>query len=722
MEVPDSWVIHLHSDITSLLIHVGPAGVPSVVHWGPDLGPMAADLVVAVPKQVERMYVGNVPDTPMDPGILPASWTGWPGQPGISGHRGDGTAWSPRLQTTKVHYEGKVLAHGCHDLGPGGLHFDLIDDHAGLRAEIDVWLELGGSIRMQTKLTNIKESPYYLTGLTMALPVPLSADEILDFTGRWGKERVPQRRAVTAGTHMREHRRGRPGFDATTVLLCGAKGFTFRHGQVYGLHVASGGNSRAFVERVPGGMQFLGGGSLLQPGEVILGANQTHLSPMLHYTHGQGLDAAAHPFHRYVRGLEAAPGPQRPVALNVWEAVGFDHSLDKLIALADLAAQLGVERYIVDDGWFLGRRDDTAGLGDWIVDPTVWPEGLGPIVDHVRSLGMQFGLWFEPEMVSPNSELARAHPEWILAAGQNWPITWRNQQVLNLTIAQAKELVWQRMDHLVRRYHIDYIKWDHNRDTIDAGAQALGGRSVAGSQVAAALEIMDRLRADHPGLEIESCSSGGARIDLEMACHAQRFWVSDCIDPLERQSLQRWTMQLMPPEVLGTHIASERNQSTSRRHDLSFRAITALWGHMGIEWDLTEATDQELAELAGWVAWYKNNRQQLLTGDMVRDVVGDGSMWLHGVVSSDATVGFYCLASVGFAVNEIQDRLRFPGLDPQARYHVQAVNLGTGPAGLIAPPWLAEGATSTGAFLAEVGLAVPYFHPEQAMLFEARKQ
>ncbi|MDO5092086.1 MAG: alpha-galactosidase [Propionibacteriaceae bacterium] len=713
-----NWVIQLRVDTTAVLIHVGDSGVPAVLHWGSDWGAMSGEQLADVPVQLARMDVDNVPDIPLEAGVLPAAWTGWPGQPGVLGHRGDGTAWSPRLSTQRVTCDGRDLTPGLHSLGAATLIFELVDEHAGLAAEIDLSLEPGGTVQLRGRLRNLGGT-YHLLGLNLGLPVPLSANEIFDFTGRWGKERVPQRRQVTAGVHLREHRRGRPGFDATTVMLCGAQGFDFRHGQVWGLHVASAGNSRSFLERVPGGQQILGGGALLHPGEVMLKTGEQYQSPSLHFTHGQGLDEAACGFHRWVRSQAAAPGPNRPVALNVWEAVGFDHGIDKLKRLADLAASVGVERYIVDDGWFLGRRDDTVGLGDWVEDPVVWPDGLTPIVEHVRRLGMQFGLWFEPEMVSPNSELARQHPEWILAAGPTWPVPWRNQQVLNLTIDAAKELVFERMDAIVRRYRLDYIKWDHNRDSFDAGHQGQGGRSVASAQVAAALEIMDRLRAAHPYLEIESCSSGGARIDLEMARHVQRFWVSDCIDPLERQAMQRWTMQLIPPELLGTHIASGRNQSTSRQHDLAFRAATAIWGHLGIEWDLTKATDQELRELAGWVAWYKQHRQLLLTGSMIRDEVGDGSMWLHGVLAADGSQALFSLTAVDFAVNELQDRLRLPGLDPAVRYHVRPLTPGAKPAGLIPPPWFAEGAIATGAFLGEVGLTPPALHPEQALLLEA---
>ncbi|RRD48652.1 alpha-galactosidase [Arachnia propionica] len=717
--MPEAWTVHLRGGGTAVLIDVGDSGLPAVLHWGEDWGAMDDADLASAGQLLARAYVDNVPDIPLEAGVLPAVWTGWTGQPGISGHRPDGTCWSPRLRTVAVHVDGSPVEVGTTVEGGNEAVFDLEDPHCGLTASVILRIAAGGVVEAQASVTNTGADRYDLVALNLALPVPLEADELLDFTGRWTRERAPQRRAVTVGAHLREQRRGRPGFDSPTVMLCGRQGFGFRHGRVWGLHIGTGGNSRTYVERLAGGHQVLGGGDSLHPGEVSLQPGETHTGPVLRFTHGEGLDEAARRFHAWVRALPGTPDARRPVTLNVWEAVGFDHTLPKLLELADAAAAIGVERYVLDDGWFLGRRDDAAGLGDWAVDPTVWPDGLHPLVDHVRGLGMQFGLWFEPEMVNPDSELAREHPEWILAAHEEWPLPWRRQQVLDLTIDEARDLVWSRMDALVREYRLDYIKWDHNRDTFDAGSQASGGRAVNGRQVAAALEIMDRLRRDHPGLEIESCASGGARIDLEMARHVQRFWVSDCIDPLERQHMLRWTMQLMPPECLGSHVASGRSQTTSREHDLSFRAGTAIWGHLGVEWDLTEATEEELAELKDWFDWFKVERGLILGGDMVREVVGQGPLWLHGVVAPDRRRALYSIASIGSGPDEVAGRVRFPGLQADLRYRVRANHPGRLPAGFIAPPWLASGIEATGAVLQAVGVTAPTLHPDQVLILEA---
>ena len=249
------------------------------------------------------------------------------------------------------------------------------------------------------------------------------------------------------------------------------------------------------------------------------------------------------------------PRRPRPVTLNTWEAVYFDHTLEKLTALADAAADVGVERFVLDDGWFTGRRDDTAGLGDWFVDDAVWPKGLHPLVDHVTALGMEFGLWVEPEMVNPDSDLARAHPDWILRGRMSLPPAARQQQVLDLAHPEAYAYVAGRLNALLDEYPIAYLKWDHNRDLVDAGTGP-GGVARVREQTLAVYRLLDELKSARPGLEIESCASGGARVDLGILDRTDRIWTSDSLDPIERLANQRYTALVVPPELMGMHLTS----------------------------------------------------------------------------------------------------------------------------------------------------------------------
>ncbi|MDO5645644.1 MAG: alpha-galactosidase [Dermabacter sp.] len=680
--------LHLSRAGVSLVLDLTMGRMPAVAYWGRALGTLTTaevdllcEAAVVAPNQ-------NALDVPPRLGLLPQSADGWLGEPGIVGARTGGAGFAPRLGLTRAD-----LTTDTEDAASGGpadhlaLHLEDPDLRLGALLELDL-LETG-LVRLQGSLTNLAGAPFHLRSFTLALPVPAEAAEILDFAGRWTREREPQRLPVAVGQHLRENRRGRTGADSAYLMHVGTPGFTWDEGQVWALHTAFSGGHRHAVERTSAGETILAGGEGLWPGEVTLDEGETYSSPALYAAYGDGLDAIAERFHRHLRARPHHPSTRRPVTLNVWEAVYFDHDLDGLKDLADRAAALGVERYVLDDGWFGDRRDDYAGLGDWVVSEAAWPNGLGPLIEHVRGLGMEFGLWFEPEMVNEDSDVARAHPEWIAGPSPDrLPRESRHQQVLNLAIEEAYAHVRDQMVAVLEAHPIDYIKWDCNRDFIESGIRATGAPTVR-EQSLAAYRLADELRARFPGLEIEACASGGARVDLGVLERADRVWVSDCIDPHERQVMNRWTNQLIPLELMGSHVASGASHTTGRLHSLGYRAATALFGHLGIEWDLREATPGELEELAGWVALYKQVRELLFTGTRVRVSLGDPSLWGHGVVAADGSEALYSLTAMERSGAAQTGRMRFPGLLPEARYRLDIVNPGADPFGLVPSPVMA---------------------------------
>jgi alpha-galactosidase len=325
-------------------------------------------------------------------------------------------------------------------------------------------------------------------------------------------------------------------------------------------------------------------------------------------------------------------------------------------------------------------------------------------------------------MVNPDSDLARAHPEWIMAARAEWPIESRNQQVLNLGIPEAYDYIKAQILAVLDEYDIGYIKWDHNRDLIEAGTQSDGGRPGVHAQTLAVYRLMDEVRAAHPGLEIESCSSGGSRVDLEVLRRTDRIWVSDNIDPHDRQSMLRWTTQLIPPEYMGSHIASGRSHSTARRHTLAFRAATAIFGHLGIEWDLSEATAEETAELAVWVAFYKEQRALLLSGDVVRMDGYDDRILVHGIVAPDRSRALFAMVTLDSPYPDPAAPTRFRGLDRDRLYRVRPVQPEPENAGAEPPAWWGadrQGQIFSGAALEHAGVATPRVHPDQVVLYRA---
>jgi alpha-galactosidase len=568
--------------------------------------------------------------------------------------------------------------------------------------------------------------------LEVVFPLPGAVREVLDFTGRQTAERIPQRHQIGDGLWLREGRRGHTGHDSATVVVAGVPGFSFGQGEAYGLHVAWSGNTVHRLERMPSGLGMagggerimpgvttIGGGELLLPGEITLAPGESYATPWVYLAATRsGLDGLSAQFHGYLRAQPGHPDSPRPVNLNVWEAVYFHHDHGKLKELADTAADLGVERYVLDDGWFRGRRDDEAGLGDWFVDAGVWPGGLHDIVDYVRARGMGFGLWIEPEMVNLDSDLYRAHPDWILSAGGRTPPLQRHQLVLDLTRPEVWSYLLERISSVLSEYDISYVKWDCNRDIIDAGSGTRAGAPAAHGQALAVYALLDELRRRHPGVEWESCAAGGGRIDLAILERVERVWTSDMTDALARHSIQRWTGQLVPPEYLGAHVSAPFSHQTGRYMPLSLRCATALFGHFGIEWDVTQATAEDRADLSAWIGLYKQHRHLLHSGRVVRLDTPDDTAWINGVVAADRSAALMSYAQLDEPDSDQPVALRVPGLDPERRYRVSDVTPGGHQArrSRISGTRIPALEVSGGA-LAEIGLAIPAQRTLTAVIF-----
>ncbi len=623
-----------------------------------------------------------------------------------------GTDWSTRFEVTAV------------ESVPDRWRLEASDPAAGLDLALELESAPGGVLRTRGTVRNTGEGGWALDGFELVLPVPDDLGEVLDLTGRHERERSPQRHLVTDGLWLRESRGGRPGLGSATTVALGRPGFGTADGDVLACHVAWSGSSVLRVERSPELGTTVGGGELLLPGEVVLGQGESYTTPwVLFASADDGLDGLAASWHAYQRALPAHPDLQ-PVVLNCWEAVYFDHDPAHLRTIADRAARVGVERFVLDDGWFLGRRDDTAGLGDWEVDQTVWPRGLEEIADHVHALGMEFGLWFEPEMVNPRSRLFAEHPDWVLATGGRLPRESRHQQVLDLSRPEVRDHLVQQISTVLDRVEVDYVKWDHNRELLEAGSAPRGGAPVVREQTLGFYDLLDRLAAAHPHVAWESCASGGGRIDLGVAERVQRFWTSDMTDALARQQIQRWTVQLVAPELLGAHVSSPVSHTTGRTLSLDFRCATALFGAFGIEWDLTEASEDDLELLASWVQRHQTFRPLLHGGRTVRPESADPSVQLHGVVAADGREALLAHVQLDEAASNRGVTVRVPGLDPDAVFDLAwegPVEHREVSKSLPLPP---EGPTGgrpmSGRALATVGYWVPRRRPETVTLTHLR--
>ena len=692
----------LSAPTSSLLIEVV-NGALVIRHWGAPILGQNHDIALA-----SRVSIANSSwDEPQLPGLMRESARGFLGRPTLSGHR-NGKAWSTKFEVTDFHHQGNHCA------------VTLRDFHAEIEVIVTFDLDAFGVLIQKATVKNIGNSDYVLNEFIHWLPLPREATQTLDFAGRWSNERQPQRRDIQIGTWVRESREGRSGHNFSIADIALTAQTSFQSGSAWATSIAWSGNSHYLVERGFDGQQSIGAGELLLAGEVILKGNESYEAPALFAVYSsQGLDGVSAAFHSHLRAREIHPKRPRPLTLNMWEALYFDHDEAKIRALVDVAAEVGVERVVLDDGWFHSRRNDRSGLGDWVVDPAVWPNGLTPVIEYINSKGIEFGLWFEGEMVNPDSDLYRAHPEWILHEGDRTPPLWRHQLVLDLGHEEAYKHVLEQTSSLLAAHNIVYIKWDHNRVLVDAGH--LGAAGVR-RQTQAIYRLFAELKKRHPGLEIESCASGGARIDLGVIDYVDRFWTSDNNDALERQTIQRWTSQVIPPEMLGTHIGPTHGHQTGRTLELSMRAITALFGHAGIEWNITQATAEERANLATWAKYYKDNRALLHSGKSVRIDYPDEHGYLHGVISADTKKSIFAYVQLTPTVTIHPASLKFAGLDAAANYLVKAVY----PAGkprfmLITPPQWMDGITMSGSALATIGVSAPILAPANAVLIEITK-
>ncbi|MDH7639340.1 alpha-galactosidase [Sphingomonas oryzagri] len=559
-------------------------------------------------------------DQPLD--VAPAFGSGRFGAPALRAHR-DGRSFSHRFRHVRTEADGARIL------------MLLTDPVARISLEQEVALDAKSDVlTLSTLVRNDGDTPLSIEWLAAAtLPLPADCETLRAFTGRHTAEFAPVLVAMPSDSWVRENRRGLTGHAGPPGVFISGPGGTRHAGRTYAAQLAWSGNHRIEVACDDDGLWTLQMGEAFAPGEIVLSPGASYRTPaMLATFSADGLNGASQNFHAAIR--RRAPWPRegmrpRPVHLNSWEGLYFAQDESSLKELATRAAVLGAERFVVDDGWFRGRDNDEAALGDWVADPRKYPRGLGPLAGHVTSLGMEFGLWVEPEMVSPDSDLFRAHPEWILQIDGQPLLTARHQLVLDLGRSDVRDHLFDRLDELLSGLPIAYLKWDHNRDLVAAGGA--DGRARYHDQVVGAYALFDRLLAAYPGLEIEACAGGGGRIDAGIAERCHRFWTSDCIDATSRVEMQRGFLAFMPPEMMGSHVGASPAHSTGRSQGMAFRSAVALPGHFGIELDPATLDEANEALLADGVARYKALRDRLHHGRVWLGEGPDGLVWqAHG--------------------------------------------------------------------------------------------
>jgi len=664
-----------------------------------------------------NMLIPAVPNSRIDIDVpftlCPEEGVGNFSTPGIEGHR-NGKDWSPVFVTQKVTKKKNDITIISED------------NIAQLRLTSKLILDETGVLQCQNSLTNLGDEPYQVNRLSVTLPIPERALELMAFSGRWIKEFFPHRTKIQHCGYLQENRRGRTSHEYFPGMVVGTEGFKEQTGEVWGVHLGWSGNHRFQVAVKSNGKRFIQAEALYLAGEVSLAKGETLSTPWLYATYSdEGLNKMSQNFHQFLRKniIHFASDKPRPVHLNTWEGIFFDHNPDYIMKMATKAAQMGVERFIIDDGWFGKRDDDYQALGDWYLDKRKYPNGLEPVIEHVKKQGMEFGIWVEPEMISKNSDLYRAHPDWLLELpGYNQP-EGRHQYLLDLQNPAVFDYLLERLTWLLSSYDIDYIKWDMNREIVQAGHD---GQPAVVGQTNAVYRLMDMLQQKYPNVEIESCSSGGGRIDFEVLKRTQRFWASDSNDALDRQIIQRGMSYFFPPEVMGAHIGGKTCHTTYRELDMNLRGLTALFGHMGVELDPVKESTEEQKGFTHYIRLHKQLRSLLHSGNSVRlDVDDSAAMQSYGVVSQDKKEAVFVIAQLALPTYALSGNLRLTGLLADNEYSIEILDLPhhidpqvNGHAMKSFPKWMTTDTTLSGDWLMNIGLPLPVLDPATAMLIK----
>ncbi|WP_435312718.1 alpha-galactosidase [Primorskyibacter sedentarius] len=665
-----------------------------VVFWGPRL-PDDEDLETVF-RANGIDVTGGMLDSNPELSICPEATRTFPGQPGLILRDGSGTPLLPKFCFASAEQSTNAITLAFRD-EMNGLTYTA---SFAINPETHV---------IEAKAVLESDRPTHLHWLSAPVfPGPQLADEMIDFSGRWCGEFQMNRTPWSPGMRYRENRTGRTGHEHFPGLILPCRGATNASGNAYAFHYGWSGGHRMVAEELPDGRRQIQFGHAAR----VESAAQTRFETATLYAmfSDDGLNGCGVAFQRHLRDVVVRfpdPDRPRPVHYNCWEAVYFNHNLPELKEIATIAAGLGAERFVLDDGWFGNRDDDTRALSDWEVDPRKYPDGLTPLIEHCHSLGMTFGIWFEPEMINPDSDIHRKHPDWAL--GGEDQILGRYQKALNMALPEVRDFLFERIGKVLAEHDIDYIKWDHNRVLpLPDAAQTRGS-----------YELIDRLRAAYPRTEIESCASGGGRIDFGILGRTHRVWLSDSNDAIERLRMQHNAAIFLPMAVTGSHVGPRVCHTSGRTLGIRFRAWVAAQRHMGFEMDPRELTEDEAQVLRDVTAWWKDNRDWMFRADILRLDSPDPAVIAEQHLAEGGG-RFVVFAGKAETSKQIAPRpLQLTRLSHDAMYRIELINredashLSRGDQIL-----KSKAITVSGGYLMNHGLTLPWSFPETMWVIE----
>ncbi|MCM1191229.1 MAG: alpha-galactosidase [Butyrivibrio sp.] len=545
-------------------------------------------------------------------------------------------------------------------------------------ADVDV-------IARSVSVRNVSRESFFLTRL-MSASIDMDADtegenyRLLTLHGSWARERHMEFRELGCGKTSVSSTRGESSHQEHPFMALVSDTAGQERGSVYGFHFVYSGNFLAQVEktqfdslRVQMGIHPKNFCYQVKPGEVFQ-------APEVILTYSaEGLGGMSRTFHDLYRNhLIRSPyrDKKRPVLINNWEATYFNFNTEKLLDIAGEAKKAGIEMLVMDDGWFGRRNDDNTSLGDWKVNENKLPGGLKHLVDEVNKIGLKFGIWFEPEMVSPDSDLYRAHPEWAIAIPDRTPCRSRNQFVLDITRPEVLEYVYRSVAEVLHSANIEYVKWDMNRQLTDLGSLYLGRENqgeLSHRYVLAVYELQERLTEEFPNLLLENCSGGGARFDPGMLYYSPQIWCSDDTDAIERLVIQEGTALIYPLSAMGAHVSDCPNHTVGRNTPFSTRGNVALAGTFGYELDITKISVEDRAQIPEQVALYHKYNDLVRRGDYYRIASYRENRFYdcYAVVSKDKEEALITFVQVLRRPNCHSRMIKPAGLNPAKRYRIE---------------------------------------------------
>ncbi len=571
--------------------------------------------------------------------------------------------------------------------GSSTLKLYLKDSHIGVKITLlyTVFEDSDAIARSVTVSNEGSECVFLERVLSASFDMDNDNYELLTLNGAWGRERKITKNPINFGYQGVSSYRGVSGHQHHPFIGILSKGANDEYGDVYGVHFVYSGNFKGEVYRGAFDSVRIMMGINDEDFEWKLEKGDEFVTPeaILVYS-GEGIGKMSRTYHDLYRNhLIRSPykDKKRPILINNWEATYFDFDTDKLLSIAREASQLGIEMFVMDDGWFGKRNDDNTSLGDWIVNPEKIKGGLKYLVDEVNKLGMKFGIWFEPEMVSPDSNLYRKHPDWAIAVpGRKGGLS-RNQYVLDITREEVRQYLKDSIISILSEANIEYVKWDMNRPLSDLGSLALPSDrqgELCHRYTLALYDLQESILQRFPNLLLENCSSGGARFDPGMLYYSPQIWCSDDTDAIERLMIQEGTALLYPLSSIGAHVSDCPNHEVGRVTPFETRGYVALAGTFGYELDVTRISEEDKSMIPNQCKMYHKYRDILSFGDYYRLSSEENRFDAYMVTSKDRTEAIITYVQILNRPNTKSIRLKLKGLDDDKRYGLYRFNISTG--------------------------------------------